>query len=99
MVDGSRRQAVLKEFFDRMSNSAEFDRRRKLLKETLSTSDDLDGKAQKVLQELGFTISSDGKHHKLVYNGDARLTFTMAKSSSDHRAGKNLAAEVLRKIF
>lgn len=99
VVDGSRRQAVLKEFFDRMSNSAEFDRRRKLLKETLSTSDDLDGKAQKVLQELGFTISSDGKHHKLVYNGDARLTFTMAKSSSDHRAGKNLAAEVLRKIF
>lgn len=99
VVEGSRRRAVLAEFFDRMSDSTELERRKKLLKDTLSTSDDLDAKAQKVLQELGFSVSSDGKHHKLVYNGDARLTFTMAKTSSDHRAGKNLAAEILRKIF
>jgi len=46
------------------------------------------------LQDFGFIISSDGKHHKLTYYGDPRYVATMAKSSSDIRAGSNLASEI-----
>ncbi|GFZ98229.1 hypothetical protein GCM10010923_02950 [Blastomonas marina] len=99
VVSGSRREAVLQEFFDRMRSSDEFLRRRKALKETLSSSDDLDAKATKLLQEFGFSITSDGKHHKLTYHGDPKLTFTMSKTSSDWRAGKNMASEIIKKIF
>jgi len=51
------------------------------------------------LESLGFTITDDGKHVKAVFRGDARYTFTLAKTPSDHRAGKNTAAEILRRLL
>ncbi len=51
------------------------------------------------LEDLGFTVSSSGKHHKAVYGNDARYQFSIAKTSSDHRAGKNLASEICSKLF
>lgn len=99
VLEGSRRAIVLQEFYERMEGTPELDERRKKLKDILSSSDDLDAKAFKTLQELGFSITSEGKHHKLTYFGDQRLIFTMAKTSSDWRAGKNLASDIARKVF
>lgn len=47
------------------------------------------------LAELGFEISEDGKHYKLVYHGDPRYQATAAKTPSDHRDGKNLSQIII----
>jgi hypothetical protein len=51
------------------------------------------------LKAIGFTITADGKHYKAVYRDDGRYTFALSKTSSDHRASKNLTSEILRKLF
>lgn len=50
---------------------------------------------------IGKKLSVDeaGKHWKAVYQEDDRYTFTISKTSSDHRAGKNLASTILKKLF
>ena len=51
------------------------------------------------LEELGFSVVSEGKHYKLTYFQDPRYTIVMAKSCSDARAGNNLASEIIRKML
>lgn len=51
------------------------------------------------LIDLGFDISEDGKHYKLIYNGDPRYTITMAKTPSDNRSGDNIIGTISRKVF
>lgn len=99
VLQGSRKEFVLQEFAERLTSSEEMISRKEKLKSVLSGTDGLDAKTRKVLNELGFSITSDGKHHKLVYFGDERLTFTMAKTASDWRAGKNMASDISRKVY
>ena len=49
---------------------------------------------RQALQKLGFEISEDGAHYKLTYGGDPRYRTTIAKTGSDHREGKNIAAVI-----
>ena len=49
---------------------------------------------RQALQKLGFEISEDGAHYKLTYGGDSRYRTTIAKTGSDHREGKNIAAVI-----
>lgn len=98
-LEGSRRRDVLFEFLNSITPSDEIDKRRHALKQAISNSEDLDAKTEKILKDLGFSITSSGKHHKLVYFSDPRYTLTMAKTASDWRAGKNMAGEILRKIY
>lgn len=51
------------------------------------------------LIDMGFEISEEGKHYKLTYFGDARYCVTMAKTASDAREGKNMAATIVREMF
>ena len=51
------------------------------------------------LINLGFVISEEGKHYRLCYNGDARYKTTVAKSGSDYREGRNIAALIIRMMF
>lgn len=51
------------------------------------------------LNQLGFSVSDDGKHYKAVYRDDPRYTFTLHKTASDHRAPKNLASTINRTLF
>lgn len=51
------------------------------------------------LTNLGFSISEDGKHFKAVYKGDDRYTFSISKTSSDVRAGLNLASDIAKRIY
>lgn len=51
------------------------------------------------LADLGFEIIENGKHCKLVYYGDERYTFTIAKTPSDNRTGKNTAAMIIKGIL
>ena len=69
------------------------------IKNAFSESGELDADSRRTLEDLGFTIESGGKHWKVVYQGDDRYTFTISKSSSDYRSGKNLASTILKKLF
>lgn len=51
------------------------------------------------LINMGFTLSSGGAHHKLVYQDDERYTFTLPKTGSDRRGGLNSASDIVRKLF
>lgn len=69
------------------------------VKRCFATSGELTTSNRRTLEELGFEIAEDGKHNCASYRGDNRYAFVISKSSSDHRAGKNLASEINRKLF
>lgn len=57
----------------------------------------LNDSAKSQLKSLGFTISDEGAHYKLIFH-DPRYTFSVAKTPSDHRGGNNLTSDI-RKII
>ena len=67
-------------------------KRREQIKVALKGYRSLDGSLRGLLESLGFVISDDGKHYKWTYFGDHRYTATVAKTSSDNRAGMNMAS-------
>jgi hypothetical protein len=69
------------------------------IKRTFSASGELTVDARRLLVDLGFYISDEGKHYKAVFQGDGRYTFAISKTPSDHRAGRNLASTINRKLF
>ncbi len=68
------------------------------LKPILSNYDRLTPAIRTKLKELGFTIDEDGSHYKLTFQGDSRYMFTLSKTPSDHRGGKNLYSEVCNRL-
>lgn len=96
----SRRQHVLKSIVE--ANPLQenpFDRRREQLKTMLRGMRTVDAKMRRDLEDMGFSISEDGKHYKLVFQGDDRYTYTLPKSGSDHRGGMNAATDIARLLF
>lgn len=69
------------------------------IKSIFKTYVDMDAKTRSALERLGFDISDDGKHYKAIFRGDGRYTFSISKTSSDYRAGKNLASDINNKLF
>lgn len=51
------------------------------------------------LLDMGFSVSDEGKHYKLVFRDDGRYTFSLPKTASDHRSGKNFASDVNKSLF
>lgn len=51
------------------------------------------------LEKLGFDITEEGKHYKLFYYGDHRYFFTLAKTPSDWRAGKNNFSQMTKVLY
>lgn len=96
----SRRQHVLTAVLE--ANPASEDiagKRREELKQLLRGSKGVDAKLRRGLEEMGFSITEDGKHYKLVFQGDDRYTFTLPKSGGDHRGGLNAAGDIARLLF
>lgn len=69
------------------------------LKESLSKTKKFGAEQRKTLEALGFDVDESGKHVKAVYHRDDRYIFALGKTNSDHRAGKNMASTIIRKIF
>lgn len=69
------------------------------IKDTFRESCDLGPKQRRALEELGFDCTKAGRHWKATYQSDNRYTFSIAKSSSDHRAGKNLASDIIKTLL
>lgn len=95
----SRRAHVLTAFRYHIVNNNKLQERRKLLKESLRNYRTMTKPIQSALEELGFSISDDGKHYKLIYLGDPRYTFPLPKTGSDHRGGLNAASDIGKNVF
>jgi len=95
----SRRQHVLRAMCNSNPGTGETGRRKEFLKELLRDYRSMDGKTKGGLKNLGFSIEEDGKHYKLVYQGDDRYIFPLPKSGSDRRGGLNCASDIAKRIF
>ena len=50
------------------------------------------------LMKLGFQVETGKTHHKVYYGDDRRYSFTMSASSSDRRAGINMAHQLAKAL-
>ena len=73
--------------------------KKEALKNLLRSYKSMDARIRSGLVEMGFLISEEGKHYKLIYRGDRRYTSSLAKSGSDVRGGLNSASDICKKIF
>ncbi len=96
----SRRQHVLRAILQ--ANELEHNPikdRRERIKKILRGMRNLDASLQRELEEMGFSITGEGKHFKLLFQGDDRYVYTLPKSGSDWRGGKNAAGDISRLLF
>jgi hypothetical protein len=96
---GSRRETLLNDFLAANTPSDTGDQLEAAIKDILSKTDRVGPTEVKKFETLGFTVTDDGKHYKAVFEDDPRLTFTIFKTASDHRAGKNLASDICKKLL
>lgn len=99
VTEDSRRQHILNSIVQANPPTGEAEAMRNRLKVLLRDFRSMDAKVRSALQDMGFDISEDGKHFKIVFQGDDRYTFTMPKSGSDHRGGLNLASDISRLLL
>lgn len=95
----SRRQHILDAFVRANAKTGRASEYRETLKATLREYTSLDKRTRRALEDLGFSIQDEGKHYKLVFQGDDRYTFTLPKSGSDHRGGLNAASDIGKLLF
>ncbi|CBJ37268.1 protein of unknown function [Ralstonia solanacearum CMR15] len=95
----SRRQHILSCIVQANPPTGEAEAMRNRLKALLRDFRSMDAKVRSGLQDMGFEISEEGKHYKIVFQGDDRYTFTTSKSGSDHRGGLHLAGDISRLLL
>lgn len=98
--EDSRRQHVLTSVLEANKlDGSPLEAHREQLKKLLRGMTTIDGKMRRRLEDMGFSISEDGKHFKLVFQGDDRYTYTLPKSGSDWRGGLNAASDIAKLLF
>ena len=73
--------------------------RERVIKNMFKDYKTLSATLRQELKDLGFEITEDGKHYRLTYYGDDRYKTTIAKTGSDWREGKNIAATILKNMM
>ncbi len=68
------------------------------IKRILKKGSNLTSTDKSELKEVGFNIIEDGAHYKLLFHNDPRYMFTVSRTPSDHREGKNLASDIIKII-
>lgn len=53
----------------------------------------------KEMKDIGFELSDEGKHIKVIFGEDKRYRGTLSKTGSDHRSGDNIAHDLISSIF
>lgn len=95
----TRRGDVLRDIVARNASAGERESILEKLNDVLRQYKSMSAGARAVLEEVGFEIQDEGKHYKLVFRGDSRYPFILAKTSSDWRSGMNAFSKLRRHIF
>ena len=51
------------------------------------------------MNQFWLTITEKKKHYRLIYYGNGMYKTTLAKTPSDHRAGKNMVTDITKKVY
>lgn len=97
--NGSRKSTLIDSLLSVNQSSGRKDEIMENLKSIFDNYTRMGPKEKQILQNIGFSITEDGKHYKLIYKNDSRYQFTTSKTTSDHRAGKNFLSTIKNKIF
>ena len=95
----TRRYDVLRDILEKNAYKRIRDEREKTIKNMFKDYKILSGIMRQELKDIGFEITDDGKHYRLTYYGDDRYKTTIAKTGSDWREGKNIAATILKNMM
>lgn len=96
VLSDSRRQHVLAAIVAANESVGQAAVIRDTVKALLRGMTGVDAKVRQGLERLGFSIYDDGKHVKLIFQGDDRYTFVLPRSGSDVRGGLNAANDIAR---
>ena len=91
---GSRRRDVVASVIEANGGGEKQRAREKELKAILRGYVSMDASVRTRLQKFGFVINGAGKHYNMVYYGDNRYAYTIAKTAGDGRAGVNAGASI-----
>lgn len=97
--EDTRRKHIVQDIIQQNTIKDVLGKKREEVKRLLTDYSGINGKLRQELQQLGFTITEDGKHYKLTYFNDKRYIIHMAKTPSDGRAGKNNVSNINNKVF
>ena len=96
---GTRRRDVLMDIISNNNCQNILVERAEELKVLLKGYKNVSGSMKRTLQDIGFTITEDGKHFKLTYFGDGRYMVTLGKTPSDGRSGLNTATTIIKNML
>ncbi len=96
--ENSRVETILKEIVNNNEYPEERNELKNSIKNCLRNYRKFDAKIRRELEDIGFTISEDGKHYKLTLFDDKKLVFTASKTPSDNRSGLNLSSVICSMI-
>lgn len=97
--EGGRYHDVLSSISSANPCSTNLLERDKKLKQALVGYTKMTPKLRGVLNDVGFSISEEGKHYKITYHGDPRYTYILPKTGSDYRGALNAYSDISKKVF
>lgn len=90
---------VLNSFISANDETGESQQIEDQIRKALRNCNALGANERRAMEEVGFSFSDEGKHYKLVFRGDDRYTFAMAKTGSDWRGMKNWISDATKRLF
>ena len=97
--DDSRPAHILDDILANNQTSGVSESLRQEIRELLKDFRSMSPRTRTQLEALGFEVSEDGPHIKLVFLDDPRYTFVAPKTGGDHRGGRNLVSVITGKLF
>lgn len=95
----SRRAHVVKDLIEKNEYQEVHKERAQKVKTMFKDYKSMSSVMSQSLADIGFSVSEEGKHYRLCYYGDPRYKTTIAKSGSDYREGRNIAALIIRQFM
>lgn len=97
--ENSRRMHMIDSILQNNHSSGSLKKMEEELRKLAPHIGDMDKATLREFEDLGFDITNDGKHYKMIYHGDERYMFSVPKTASDNRAGKNLICEMVNTLL
>lgn len=99
LCDNGRFKTIINDILTNNPHSDFEQRVEKALCELLIDAKDIRRSDFTPLEKLGFVYEAGNKHHQVSFHGDQQLMWTVSKTPSDHRSGKNAVSDFLKRLF